>query len=164
MTRHLPGLYLDGRGHEEIRCGSASLKHHRLVAYAHGIIDSLDDPRDIHHIDGCRTNNGAANLEAVDPSDHVQITVANAKARKARADGRNDPVTDGGIVLADPSDMVRCDGCGVMTAAPSRYGRMSAGTGPYTVAYCTRCESLRTEHGIRPERHPQYKLPEVCER
>lgn len=48
---------------------------HRLVAYAHRIIDGdelLDAKLDIHHKDGNHWNNSPENLEAVSPEEHQQ--------------------------------------------------------------------------------------------
>jgi hypothetical protein len=86
------------------------------------------------------------------------MTRQNAQARRVAADG-GEPVTDGGVLTAT-ADMERCDGCGVRTVAPERYGRIAAGTGPYTVAYCPRCDDLRKSAGIAPEEHTQYRLRE----
>lgn len=52
---------------------------HRLVLYAHGRLDSplLDqDPREVHHVDGCRSRNGPSNLDPLDPADHGSTSAA----------------------------------------------------------------------------------------
>ena len=43
---------------------------HRLVAYCYGILDSLDDPRDVDHFDRVKTNNEPSNLRAVSRSEN----------------------------------------------------------------------------------------------
>jgi hypothetical protein len=50
---------------------------HRLVAYAHGIIDHPRferDPREIHHVDEDKWNSNPDNLEAHTPEQHARIT------------------------------------------------------------------------------------------
>lgn len=72
-------LYTTGRGYEEFRRpgregASDGLKHHRLLAYAWGIIDSLDDWRDIDHRVEIRWLNTEKNLQPVPPCDHGRRT------------------------------------------------------------------------------------------
>lgn len=43
---------------------------HRLVAYAHGLLDGLDDPREVHHTDGNPWLNSPENLQAVEHVEH----------------------------------------------------------------------------------------------
>jgi|GEM_PF-1798244 len=43
---------------------------HRLAAVAWGILDGLDDPRYVHHVNGIEWLNSEDNLEARDPVDH----------------------------------------------------------------------------------------------
>ena len=51
--------------------GSRPVYVHRLVAYAHGELDSLADPRQVHHCDGCTWVNSPENLEAREPPEHA---------------------------------------------------------------------------------------------
>jgi hypothetical protein len=44
---------------------------HRCVAYAHGLMDSLWAPVDVHHADCDNWNNHPSNLEAVERDAHA---------------------------------------------------------------------------------------------
>jgi hypothetical protein len=61
------------RQYSDGRIGEATgyAYEHRLVALAWGLIDSLDDPREIHHLDGSTDINIESNLLAVDEEDHA---------------------------------------------------------------------------------------------
>lgn len=48
---------------------------HRLVAYAHGIIESPFSDKHVHHIDGDKWNNWPENLNAKSPGDHCRLTL-----------------------------------------------------------------------------------------
>lgn len=50
--------------------GSRPVYVHRLVAYAHGEIDGLEDDRHVHHRDGCTWVNSPENLEACEHDRH----------------------------------------------------------------------------------------------
>lgn len=86
-------LYTTGNGYEEIRPpgregASEGIKHHRLLAYAWGKIDSLDDPQEIDHQNCCRWANMEGNLEPESPEDHARITRRRERERKAQAQNR----------------------------------------------------------------------------
>lgn len=68
-------LYTAGSGYSYVaESGHATrpVYVHRLVAYAHGEIDSLADPREVHHRDGCEWVNSPENLQALDHEVHAQ--------------------------------------------------------------------------------------------
>lgn len=90
-------IYTTGRGYEEFRRPGRegvndAVKHHRVLAYAWGLLDGLDDPREIDHL-GMTDGDGEpipwlnirGNLEAVEPDDHGRRTRRRAAERKARA-------------------------------------------------------------------------------
>jgi hypothetical protein len=54
---------------------------HRLAAVAWGILDGLDDPRHVHHINGVPWCNTEDNFEAVDERTHAEYHIG----RRARA-------------------------------------------------------------------------------
>lgn len=56
---------------------------HRLVAYAHGELESLAQPLEVHHRDGLKGMNGPANLEALTPREHGQVTRQEAARQEA---------------------------------------------------------------------------------
>jgi len=58
---------------------------HRLVATAHGLLDGLDDPREVHHLDGCPVHNSVANLDSMDPREHGRLTRQQAEERRRSA-------------------------------------------------------------------------------
>lgn len=84
----------DGKGYLLVRAdpedvedvGPRYVAVHRLVAYAHGDIDSLSDPREIHHRDTVPSHNAPSNLEALEASEHGQITRRVAQRRRATDD------------------------------------------------------------------------------
>lgn len=83
MTR----LYTTGRGYEEFRRrgrvgASDGLKHHRLLAYAWGVIDSLDAEEHVDHRVEVRWLNTEGNLRAVEPEDHARRTHRRARRRR----------------------------------------------------------------------------------
>lgn len=47
---------------------------HRLVAYAHGEIDSLSDGRHVHHRISEPSCNWSENLQALPPDRHASVT------------------------------------------------------------------------------------------
>lgn len=51
---------------------------HRLVAYAHGHLESLDDPRDVHHLDGLTWRNSPDNLFPIGRAMHCRVHLAEA--------------------------------------------------------------------------------------
>lgn len=61
-----------------------TIAHHRLIAYAHGELDDLQEPVEIDHENCVEWANYEANLQAVGPIDHGKITRARARARKRR--------------------------------------------------------------------------------
>lgn len=87
-------LYVDVDSYEEFRAAGRGgsdergLRHHRVIAYAYGMLDSLDDSREVDHLIPIRWLNYEANLEAVDPADHGRRTRSRETARKAAANHR----------------------------------------------------------------------------
>lgn len=72
-------VYTTGRGYEEIRPrgrdgAGRGVKNHRLLAYAWGLLDGLDDPREVDHRVECRFLNIESNLQAVEPDAHGRRT------------------------------------------------------------------------------------------
>jgi len=72
-----PRIEFNTHGYISLRCYSEGTEYrlylHRLTAYAHGEIDSLDSPMHIHHLDADPWNNHPENLEALTPEQHEQI-------------------------------------------------------------------------------------------
>jgi len=80
-----PRFWIDYHGHQFIRTSDGSmLPHHRLIAYAHGLIDSLDDPREVDHTTGIPWLDYEAGLQALSEWDHSRITRAREQRRKRR--------------------------------------------------------------------------------
>lgn len=86
------GWFVAGDGYEHYRLGNRTMAHHRLLAYAWGIIDSLDDPRDIDHQTPLRWLNIEENLEPEGTDTHPIIT----QARSCWRDGQTQLTLDGG--------------------------------------------------------------------
>jgi hypothetical protein len=61
--------------------GHASVLEHRLAAVAWGLLDGLDDPREIHHVDEMTTVTAEWAIEAVTRADHVERHVEEALER-----------------------------------------------------------------------------------
>lgn len=55
---------------------------HRLAAVAWGHLDSLAQPLDVHHRDGCPVHNAEGNLAALDPREHGRVTRQQARDRQ----------------------------------------------------------------------------------
>lgn len=69
----MPTLYTAAGGYTyyaEDNSTDRPLYEHRLVAYAHGLIDDLDDPRQVHHLDGCPFLNSPENLLPIGHEEH----------------------------------------------------------------------------------------------
>lgn len=77
-----PRIEFDTDGHIRLRAydgergGDRYLYLHRLVAYAHGEIDSLQDHRHVHHENDDKWDNRPENLTAMEPDEHTIITHA----------------------------------------------------------------------------------------
>lgn len=54
---------------------------HRLAAVAWGILDGLDDPRHVHHVEAVPWYNSESNLEAVEPDYHALLTMEQTERR-----------------------------------------------------------------------------------
>lgn len=67
-------VYLRADGDDVSGVGPRYVAIHRLASLAWGLIDSLDDPREIHHIDGVPTHNAEQNLEALGSDEHGRLT------------------------------------------------------------------------------------------
>lgn len=86
-------LYTTGNGYEEIRepgrdGASNGIKHHRLLAYAWGQIDDLQDPREIDHVTEVRWFNTEDNLRPLGKVEHGRRTRRREAERKAQAQNR----------------------------------------------------------------------------
>jgi hypothetical protein len=55
---------------------------HRLAAFAWGVLDSMDDDLDVHHIQPVPWFNAESNLEALPADEHARITRRDAAARR----------------------------------------------------------------------------------
>lgn len=58
---------------------------HRLAAVAWGVLDGLDDPREVHHVDVVPAHTAEANLVALDADEHGRLTRENAAERRVEA-------------------------------------------------------------------------------
>jgi hypothetical protein len=79
-------FWIDQTGHEYVVSGhqrEESVAHHRVLAYAWGLLDDLDDEREIDHLTPVPWLNIESNLDAVDPEDHGRRT----RLREARRGG-----------------------------------------------------------------------------
>lgn len=65
---------------------AAVVSEHRLAAVAWGILDGLDDPREVDHVDRSPTLTAEGNLVALSRDDHVERTV-----ERAVREGRTPP-------------------------------------------------------------------------
>jgi hypothetical protein len=83
-TRDTPHWWHDVNGYKFIRHEGQTVAHHRLIAYAYGMIDSLDDPREVDHIDTQPGIDYEAGLQALSERDHATITRARERRRKRR--------------------------------------------------------------------------------
>jgi len=78
-------LLIGSRGYQFVidpdapRAQARKVAVHRLVAYAYGMIDILDSPLEVDHVNRCKTDNRPANLEAVEPEEHGRRTRQRAK-------------------------------------------------------------------------------------
>lgn len=85
----------DAKGHRLIRVDGEDVENpeghprfvaeHRLAAYAWDLIDSLDDPREIDHVDVVPCHTAEDNLEPREPDEHGRITRERVKERRASA-------------------------------------------------------------------------------
>lgn len=80
-------FWLDPEGYEFLVAGRfepgsyESIAHHRVLAYAWGAIDDLDDPREVDHTTPIPWLNIESNLDAVEPEDHGRRTRRRARRR-----------------------------------------------------------------------------------
>jgi hypothetical protein len=80
----------DGKGHalvvvdgEDVDgVGRRYVAAHRLAAVAWGVLESFDDPREVHHVDVVPCHNSECNLEALKPEQHARVTNRNARERR----------------------------------------------------------------------------------
>jgi hypothetical protein len=80
-----PRFWIDYHGHRFVRTADGStLSHHRLVAYAHDMIDSLDDPREVDHTTGIPWLDYEAGLQTLSKRDHGRVTRAREQRRNRR--------------------------------------------------------------------------------
>lgn len=92
-------IYTDGRGYEEIRPrgregAGEGVGHHRVLAYAWGIIDGLDDPREVDHICECRFLNIERNLQALDGDEHGRRTRYRSEQRNLDPEQYNQTIQE----------------------------------------------------------------------
>lgn len=60
---------------------------HRLAAVAWGILDGLDDPRHVHHVNHVKWDNREENLEARLPDEHGRYHANARHEQRATASG-----------------------------------------------------------------------------
>lgn len=82
-----PRLYTDGRGHEEFRRpgregADDAAKHHRILAYAWGILESPHDRLEVDHLLEVPWLNIEANLTTRDAGQHGRRTRAREQERR----------------------------------------------------------------------------------
>jgi len=68
---------------DEDRATATGVMHHRLIAYAHGEIDSLHEPVEIDHLTPIPWLNYPGNLEAVGPIEHGRRTRRRVERRRS---------------------------------------------------------------------------------
>lgn len=72
-----PRVEFDTAHYPRIRVWDGERDHylylHRLTAYAHGLINDLWAPVDVHHVDCDGWNNDPLNLEAIPRHEHQEI-------------------------------------------------------------------------------------------
>lgn len=91
MSEH-PTVYVTGRSYEEVRRrgregADDGVKHHRLLAFAWEMIDSLDERREIdHRLEGCEWLNIESNLRPKDEDEHQRRTRRRARQRRLNPD------------------------------------------------------------------------------
>lgn len=81
------------KGHELLRItpehhdGRATryVSVHRLAAVAWGLLDGMDDPREVHHITEVGWLNAESNLEALPPQEHARRTRRREYERRQEA-------------------------------------------------------------------------------
>ena len=81
------------KGHEQFRIGEEhhggrGVKYasvHRLAAYAWGILEDYNDPREVHHVIEVGWYNAEDNLVALEPEHHGRETRRREAERKGRA-------------------------------------------------------------------------------
>lgn len=81
-----PDIWLDtsGEGYEYIRCKNKSISHHRVLAYAWGLIDTaLANGKEIDHWYEIEWLNTEWNLRPLTQGEHSKVTYYRNKARKA---------------------------------------------------------------------------------
>lgn len=82
------------KGHEQFRIGEEHhdgigvryVSVHRLAAYAWGILETMDDPREVHHLKEIGWFNAEENLVALPPEDHARETRRREYERRQEAD------------------------------------------------------------------------------
>lgn len=76
-----------GQESHDAGVGPRFVSMHRLAAVAWGVLDGLDDEREVDHQHPVPWYNAETNFQAVHPDDHGRLTRERAAARTARADG-----------------------------------------------------------------------------
>jgi hypothetical protein len=83
-----PRVEFDPDHYPRIRVWDAEAGHdryvylHRLTAYAHGQLDALWSPLEVHHRDSDSWNSRPENLEAVTPEEHADHEPHTANLRR----------------------------------------------------------------------------------
>lgn len=92
-------FWTDRQGYEFVRADNTHLiAHHRLLAYAWGIIEDIDTPEEVDHITEVQWLNTESNLQAVEPSEHGSITRRRAYLRQEEPQQYHRARTDGGYL------------------------------------------------------------------
>ena len=85
-----PSLKADG--YSCIRVDGKLYSTHRAIGVAFGLLDGMDDPRDIDHIDVNPSNNCLSNLRAATRSQNIQHSYDTNIERRSNALKRSKPV------------------------------------------------------------------------
>jgi len=96
MTRY---IYTAHGGYERLRepgdkGKEARMYHHRLAAYAWGLIDSIDADAEVHHRIECAFLNTEGNLTATTTGEHARITRQRHENRTQNPEGEHPAVNE----------------------------------------------------------------------
>lgn len=79
-------------GYSSIMVTGKSYRAHRAIGVAFGLLNGMDDPRQIDHIDGKRFNNCLSNLRAATPSQNIRHSYDTNAERRSSASKQSKPV------------------------------------------------------------------------
>lgn len=114
-TNHILKSHNDGHGYPQVILSNNGYKQsqrvHRLVANA--FVDGRDECLEVNHIDGCKENNRACNLEWVTPSEnslHAYTTGLSHRSPLAGTPPSRVRVVESGEMFDSISECARCLG------------------------------------------------------